>query len=74
MSKDRPLMDYSDAELEQALVVKGQNVVFSYNDVRVEIERRFQKRHADRSYWLSILAVVVSVAALTCSVLVAVLK
>ena len=68
-------MELTDKELLEALSAQvNRNVSFSYNDVRLEIERRSQQKNADRVYKLSILAIIVSVISLFASVLVAVFK
>ena len=72
---EKSLMELSDRELEDALKAHAnRNVVFSYNDVRLEIERRAQQKNADRVYGLSVLAIIISVVSLFASLLVALFK
>ena len=72
---DKSITDYTDQELRQALVERpGPGLVYSYNDVINEIERRRQQRNADRVYKLSILAIIISVLSLFGSLLTALLK
>jgi hypothetical protein len=69
---EKTLMELTDAELNEALSIQvNRNVVFGYNDVRNEIERRRQQKNADRVYRLSTLAIKVSVVSLAISTLVA---
>jgi hypothetical protein len=72
---EKPLIKYSDKELEDALSTNvRRGVVFNYNDVALEMERRKQQRNADKIYKLSILAIIISVASLIASFLTALLK
>lgn len=72
---DKPLTELSEKELKAALATHTQRgVVFNYNDVMHELERRRQQRNADRVFRLSILALIISVISLFGSLLTALLK
>jgi hypothetical protein len=65
----------SDKELSEALAqVANKYLVYNYNDVINEMERRRVKREAHRTFWLSLVAVVVAGLSLLASVLLALLK
>jgi len=73
--KENSLMELTDSEVAHALEVhSNRRPSFSYNDVRLEIERRQQERQAFRVFILSIVAIVMSVLSSISSVLVAVFK
>jgi len=66
---EKSLYELTEKELIEALSTQAnRNLVVSYNDVRNEIERRRQQRNADRVFYLSILAISVSVISLVTSV------
>jgi hypothetical protein len=57
MADNRPLTELSDKELPQALANHAKaSFVFSYNNVREELERRIQQRNANRTFDLAVLA------------------
>jgi hypothetical protein len=72
---NRPLTELSVKELRTALATHTERgVVFNYNDVMNELERRRQQSHANKIFILSIVATVISVTSLVISVLVALKK
>jgi hypothetical protein len=72
---EKPLTELTDQELQNALSSHvNRGVAFNYNDVRNELERRRQQKNADRVFYLSIVAICISVASLVMSVLVALFK
>ena len=69
---EKPLTELTDQELQNALSVHvNRGVAFNYNDIRNEIERRRQQKNANRVFYLSIVAICISVISLVMSVLVA---
>ena len=72
--KEKALALWTDQELRDYLPAVSQYVRYSYNDVINEIERRRVKREAARTFWLSVVAVLVAGLSLLASVLVALLK
>jgi hypothetical protein len=60
----RPLTRLSDAELREALDQEAQHVVYSYNGVVAELDRRSRNRQALASLVLSVVGVVIAVIAL----------
>jgi hypothetical protein len=72
---DKPLNQYTEKELHQALEQQASNYLkYSYNDYAGELERRRQQRNSDRVFKLSIVAVIISVASLLGSLLTALFK
>lgn len=72
--KEKALALWTDQELRDFLPAVSQYVIYSYNDVINEIERRRAKREAAKTFWLSVVAVAVAGLSLLASVLVALLK
>ncbi len=71
----KTLMDYSDRELKLKLHDQAdKSDTFTYNDVRLEIERRAQQKHNNRTFYWSMAAVLISGISLLVSILVATLK
>ena len=70
----KPLAEHTEEELRAFLAKHTENVVFAYNDIVAELERRRQQRNADRVFRLSIIALIISVISLFGSLLTALLK
>jgi hypothetical protein len=68
---NKTLYEATEAELRKALVNEAKYVNYSYADIEGELERRRIKRQTTRSFFLSLIAVVVSALSLLASVLVA---
>jgi hypothetical protein len=65
----RPLSDLSDVELRQALRDHAEHVVYSYNAVADEIDRRSRNRQARASFVLAAVGLVIAVAAIVVTAL-----
>ena len=65
----RPIIDLTDHELRRALDAKAREVVYSYNGVVAEMDRRAARRQATASFVLSALGLVIAVAALVVTAL-----
>jgi hypothetical protein len=64
----KPLIDYSDDELRDKL--RGmEHISFAYNDVVAEMDRRASNRQSRASLILSVVSVVIAVAAIIVSAL-----
>ncbi len=72
--KEKALALWTDQELRDFLPAVSQYVRYSYQDVINELDRRRAIREAIRTFWLSVVAVVVAGLSLLASVLVALLK
>ena len=67
---DRPLEAHSDKELRALIPQAAKNVEYSYQDIVVELDRRREARQSNRSFILSIIAIVVSALSVLTSVLI----
>jgi hypothetical protein len=70
---EKALIDMTEAELKDLLRVlagKEKYLVYGYNDVRLELERRRIEASAKRTFWLSLAAILISVASLITRLLV----
>lgn len=65
----KPLTDLSDAELVTMLRRESEHVMYSYNAIIAELDRRAANRQARESRILSIVSVVIAVVALVLSAL-----
>ena len=65
----RPLSDLSGAELRQALREHAEHVVYSYDAVVAEIDRRSRDRQARASFVLAAVGLLVAVVALVVTAL-----
>ena len=74
LAPGKALAHLSDKELADMLPKVSEHVIYAYNDVINEIERRRIKAESDRSFRLSLTAVVVAAISLLASVLLAILK
>lgn len=59
----RPLLRWSDDEIEAAIEAGSEHVSYYYNDLVAELDRRAAARQARASQILSVVAVVIAVAA-----------
>jgi hypothetical protein len=63
---EKSLVDYTDEGLKSALHSQAQRVVYSYNDVYTELQRRDQNRNTEAviklTRWTVILTVVATIA------------
>jgi len=65
----RPLTALSVRELKDAIEKQSDgNLSFNYNDLVYELERRAQQKNNNKVFWLSFLALVVSIVSLVISV------
>jgi hypothetical protein len=71
---NKPLAAMEDEELKGLLSSVSKNVIYGYNDVVNELERRRTRRQSNRTFALSLVAIIVSVLSLVASVLVALYK
>jgi hypothetical protein len=71
---DKALAEMTDDELMALLPVVSKHVAFNYNDWVNEIERRHAKGDPARTFWLSLVAVIVAGLSLFASVLLALIK
>jgi hypothetical protein len=65
----RPLTDLSDAELRQALHDQAAHVIYSYNAVVAEMDRRSRDRQARASFILAAVGLVIALAAIVVTAL-----
>jgi hypothetical protein len=71
VSLQKALVELSDKELRALLPQISKSVIYSYNDVLQEIERRRMVSDSKKTFWLSIAALIIAVASLIASILVA---
>jgi hypothetical protein len=65
----KPLPDFSDDELRDALRSSAEHVGYAYNDIMTELDRRAARRQANAQFLLSIVSIVIAVVALVVAVL-----
>lgn len=65
----RALIDLTDDELEETIRHEGENVVYSYNALVAELDRRAANRQARESRILSLVSLGIAVVALVVSAL-----
>jgi hypothetical protein len=71
VSLQKALTELSNEELRALLPQIAKSVNYNYNDVLQEIERRRIVSDAKKTFWLSLAAVIIAVASLIASILVA---
>lgn len=59
----KALIDFSNEELRASLRQTAEHVQYAYNDIQAELDRRAANRQATASLVLSVVAVVIAVAA-----------
>lgn len=64
-----PFIDWSDDELRASIRAKGERIDPAYNDLLRELERRAAERQARWSRVLSVVSVLIAVAAIVVSAL-----
>ena len=67
----RPLIEFSDRELREAIGRTAEHVVYSYDAYMAELDRRAANRQARASFVLSVVGLVVAIAAVLVAVVAA---
>lgn len=70
----KPLFDHSDDELRDGLRSQSSHVIYSPNDLMVELDRRAARREATAQFRLSIVGTVIAVIAVIVSAIAVVLS
>ena len=68
----KPLLEMSEREIREAIAGEARHVVYSYNSYLAELDRRAANRQARYSFALSVVGLVVAVAAVLVAVVAAV--